>query len=248
MINGYFDWLKSNSFTEMMSSDTVRISVPFLNRNNDYTEIYVQQRGSDQFFITDDGETLNELELSGFNFTKKRKEFLNMIVHSTGVELGSNNELSITASSSELYFKKHMLVQTMLRVSDMYTQKSTGEKTIFFEEVLSFFEQNDIRYTANISLGGKSKLMSSFDFVIPKSKRAPERVIKTFNNFDSNAAKLLIFSWEDTKVNRPSDSKLIAFVNNQEKFDGNAMKSLSQYDIANVKWTEKESSLDLFTA
>ena len=62
----YIKWLYDNTDEYKVSDNVYRITLPFLNRNNDCTEIFIKLDG-DKYLLTDDGETINELELSGFN-------------------------------------------------------------------------------------------------------------------------------------------------------------------------------------
>ena len=76
--NLYLKWLEENIYQFKVNDNIYRITLPFLDRNNDCIEIYIIKKGDDSFFITDDGLTLSDLESSGFNiFTSKRKRTWN---------------------------------------------------------------------------------------------------------------------------------------------------------------------------
>lgn len=42
-----------------------------------------------------------------------------------------------------------------------------------------------------------------FDFIIPRSRNQPERIIKTINNQGRNTAQAVAFAWIDVKEARP---------------------------------------------
>ncbi len=207
VIDDYFAWLKNISFMEDINDNVARISLPFLNRNNDYTEIYAVKRSENEYLLTDNGETCNELELSGFDFSGKRASSLINMVNSHGVSLNSNNEMYVIADINDMPQKKHMLVQCLIKVNDMFASKMPMQKPLFIDEIAAFFDAHSIRYTPNISIIGKSKLPCQFDFAIPKSAGAPERLVRGINNLDNNSAKLLIFNWEDTRLSRNNESR-----------------------------------------
>jgi Domain of unknown function DUF1828 len=53
-----------------------RITTPFVDRHNDYLQIYAKQE-NDRYILTDDNYIVEDLEQSGFNLgTIKRKEIL----------------------------------------------------------------------------------------------------------------------------------------------------------------------------
>ena len=63
---------------------------------------------------------------------------------------------------------------------------------------------------------GTSGFDHLFDFVIPKSRQYPERILKTINRPSRDTAEVLAFSWIDTREVRPIESKAYAFLNDSE--------------------------------
>ena len=63
-INEYVDWLKSE-ITFSKVGEYYEINTPFLDNDNDYLQFYVKQNGQEIFF-TDDGFTINGLEMAGY--------------------------------------------------------------------------------------------------------------------------------------------------------------------------------------
>ena len=73
----YLDWLNANTTEAKICAKTSRITLPYLNRRNDMLDIYII-KNDDGFYLTDDGEIIHDLELSGLSLDKgKRKELLN---------------------------------------------------------------------------------------------------------------------------------------------------------------------------
>lgn len=238
----YFEWLKSN-IHEIKISDTVsRISTPFLDRNNDFTEVYIINEGKGIYTITDDSSTINELNLSGYDVfsTEKRKSYFERILNSHGVTLKNGSELTITGSLSELPLKKHMLIQCMIKISDLFVLSQNNIKSIFLEDVKIYLETNNIDYFEDISLIGKSHLYSNFDFAISKTKLQPQRMIKVVNKLDTNYAKSIIFSWKDIEEVRKSETRLYTFISDtQNKYSSDAINALQAYDIVPVLWKDR---------
>ena len=180
-------------------------------------QIYVIPDG-DTLTLSDDGYIIDELQMSGCDVfsSNRRKEILDSILNKFGVKR-ENEELFVKATLKDFPQKKHFLLQAMLSVNDMFMTTRDNVTSIFIEEVETFLYQHDIRFTDNISFVGKSGFTHNFDFVIPKYKNTPDRVIKAINNPTREKAESLLFSWDDTKENRKSETILYAFLNDTRK-------------------------------
>ncbi|WP_341877633.1 DUF1829 domain-containing protein [Defluviitalea saccharophila] len=243
----YLNWLKENIEEYKINNTAYRITTPFLDRNNDYTEVYLIKQANDDFILTDDGYTINELELSGFSIksSEKRKNLMINILNSHGVKLGQDNDLFIKCSLSDMPLKKHMLIQCMIKVSDLFMLSRDNVKSIFLEDVQNYLECHNIRYIADVTFNGKSGLSSNYDFAIAKSKKSPERIIKVVNNLDTSYAKSIIFSWNDTLDARKNISVLYAFINDDnKKVSHDALTALKQYEIKTVLWSKRANFVE----
>lgn len=245
----YLNWLKTTIVEQKITDTVSRISYPFLDRNNDHTEVYIMNTGNGSYTVTDDSSTISELELSGFNITGKRLELLDTILNAHGVYKDDNDALYVECTYDTLPMKKHMLMQCMLKVSDMFMLSRNNVKSIFLEDVNEFLEINDVRCSSNIGITGKSNLVNNFDFIISKSRQAPERLLNVCNNFDLQQAKNFIFTWNDIKDIRKNDTQFYVMVNNQDKkIPVSALNALSHYNINALMWSERESYTKLLTA
>ena len=66
------------------------------------------------------------------------------------------------------------------RERSFYLAKPMVE-SLFYEDVISWLDVNDIRYTPKAKFTGISGYDHLFDFVIPKSRRQPERMVQAIN-------------------------------------------------------------------
>ena len=103
-------------YTDQINDNTYRVTLPFLDKNNDFLEFYIIQKDIDDFYIADDGLILNNLELSEIDFKRVQ---LNSIVSSYGIVLTDDNQLVIHCTSKNLRYKKDILIKCMLRLSNM---------------------------------------------------------------------------------------------------------------------------------
>jgi hypothetical protein len=238
--NAYSTWL-NQQFTFRDLKGAIEITTPFLDRNNDRIQLYVIQDGNG-LIITDDGITINELDMSGIdiNNSPKRKELLDYIVNGYGIKC-ENNNLFVHATKTNFPQKKHSLIQAVMSVNDMFMTNRETVSGIFLEEVQMFLESKDVRFTPNISFNGKSGLVHNFDFVIPKYKNAPERILKTFNSPSKEKTEAMLFAWADTKLNRSDNSVLYAFLNDFErKINDTILNALQEYNVKPVLWSQRE--------
>lgn len=239
--DNYIKWLKENTFEDKISSNTYRMTFPFLDINNTMTEIYIIEKKG-KYIITDNGYTFSELELIGFDFKSKRREkILSNILNNYTVALDKDNNMYIECTRETLALKKHLLIQCMIKISDLSHLSTHNIKTLFNEEVEKFLFDNDIRFNKDIAFNGKSKLQSNYDFCIGRSKRAPERIVKLINSIDATQVKSVIFSWEDIRENRDPDTKLITIINDtSKKVSQDNINAFNEYDINTMLWSERE--------
>lgn len=238
----YFDWLKQKTTVKSLDEWT-EITTPFLDRHNDGIVIYVRRFG-DKIQISDDGYTLSDLEASGCPInSQNRKRVLHSFLNGFGVKL-QNNELVIEANDTNFPQKKHFLIQAILSVNDMFLLSRNQVANIFIEDLVAFFDDNDIRYTQDLQLQGVSGFSHCVDFVIPKSKKSPERLVAAVNSPNVNSAKVELFNWSDIQPARSKDSMLYVFLNDNRKVAENIITAFSAYNTVPVLWSKRENYID----
>lgn len=247
----YVEWLKQNIDQFRVNETTSRMTLPFLDRNNDHIEMYIINNGNETYTITDDGATIGDLQLGGFDFSgsTRRKMILESIISAYGVTKTDDGELTVNCTDGDFPLKKHMLAQCMIKVSDMFYLSRSNIQAVFLEDVQKFFDLHDVRHIDNICLTGKSKLTTHYDFAIARSHKSAERFIKVVNNMDLNAARNIIFAWNDTRDMRQHEAKLYAFIQNSDKkVSDDAIGALKEYGIKPALWTEKDKYISELTA
>lgn len=245
LIEGYWRWLRDKTITKTTGAWT-EITTPYLDRHNDYIQIYAR-KNDDKFLITDGGETILDLEQSGCSLEKspKRQAILRTILNGFGVH-ENDGELQITATSDNFSLRKHNFVQALLSVQDMFMLATPTVESIFLEDIAEWLDEQDIRYTPNVKFAGKTGFDHQFDFVIPKSRKAPERILRAINNPNRGSAQNLIMGWLDTRESRHAaghtDSVLFAFLNDETKaVSGNVIDAFENYGITPIKWSDRDA-------
>jgi hypothetical protein len=240
LLNDYIAWLKDKTVLRQIDS-WVEITTPYLDRHNDYVQIYAK-KSNGGFILTDDGYTIDDLEQSGCTLeSRRRQDLLKMTLNGFGVQL-HGKALEVHATPENFALRKHNLVQAVLSVNDMFYLAAPMIANLFYEDVAAWLDLHDIRYTPNVKFTGKTGYDHRFDFVIPKSRQQPERVVKAVNRASRDTAEAVAFSWIDTREVRPTDSRAYAMLNDSEQSVSQPIiDALSNYEVRPVRWSERES-------
>ncbi len=247
LMDDYTSWLRDKTKLREVN-DWVEITTPYLDRHNDYMQIYAQRKNGG-FVLTDDGYTIDDLKLSGCELeSKKRRELLALTLNGFGVKL-EEDRLLVHASPENFAVRKHNLMQAMLAVNDLFYLAGPVVVSLFLEDVATWLNVHDIRYTPRVKFTGKSGYDYLFDFVIPASKKQPERILQVINHPDRTAALKVAFAWIDTKEVRPSDSQAYSFLNDSEyKPSAGVLDAMNNYDVHPVLWSKREETVELLAA
>lgn len=240
LLDQYIAWLKDKTMLRQVNG-WVEITTPYMDRHNDYLQIYVKKEKGG-FLLTDDGYIIEDLQRSGCKLdSPKRQELLKMTLNGFGVQLDGNG-LVVNASSENFALRKHNLVQAMLAVNDLFYLAVPMVASLFLEDVTLWLDLHAIRYTPKIKFTGKSGYDYLFDFVIPKSKMQPERILKAINQPSRDTAQTVTFAWIDTREVRSPDSRAYAFLNDSERTPSvSVIDALQNYDVHPVLWSEREN-------
>ncbi len=247
LMDAYHAWLKDKSVLRQFDQ-WVEITTPYLDRHNDYIQIYAKQANGG-FVLTDDGYTIDDLEQSGCKLeSRKRQDLLKMTLNGFGVQI-EGNALQVHASPDNFALRKHNLVQSMLAVNDMFYLAVPMVASLFYEDVVAWLDVHDIRYTPKVKFTGKTGYDHLFDFVIPKSKQQPERIVHTINRPSKDTAQAVAFSWIDTKEVRSHDSRAYALLNDSEQaVSSSVVDALRNYDVHPVAWSQREQVREVLAA
>lgn len=249
IISNYLSWIKDNTLIKTIEEGKLcTISTPFLDRHNDHLDIYLI-KNDNLIRITDNGYTISDLKMSGFEInTPKRESILNTVLNGFGVKMNGNNELFVEATSSNVGQKKHYLLQAILAVNDMFNLSQESIYSLFKEDVELYFKSNDIYHSKDIKLTGKSGFDHNIDFIIPGSRSNPERLIKTINKPKKETVLSSIMAYNDINQIRQSETKNFVIYNDIERqVSTDIIGALDSYGIHHIPWSKKDQCLTEFT-
>ena len=241
-IDKYLKWIKSNTIEKALADGWTEIATPFMDRHNDGLIIYAKE---DRGIITlsDDGYIIGDMEMSGISVNRRMKS-IQRFLSGYGVTVTDNNELQITATMQNYPVKQHLLLQAMMAASDMFAPTRHSEKnTIFLDDVVAFFDKHDIFYTPDAQFQGKSGYIHKVDFVIPKTKKNPERFVYAINAPRVNSVMTTLFMWEDIQKARAQSNKMIAMLNDERKIPNEVIAAFANYAATPIAWSERNKHI-----
>ena len=242
IIDEYIKWIKDNTVLRSIKEDSIcEISTPFLDRHNDNLDIYVIKKDN-EYLLTDDGYTIDDLRMSGVEInTPKRESILKVILNGYGVKIGQKKELYIEANINNIGQKKHYLIQAILSVNDMFTLSEVNVQSLFKEDVERYFRSNNIFFTKDIKISGKTGFDHNIDFIIAASTNRPERLIKTINSPKKESVMASIFAFTDISAVREENTSNYVIYNDSDKIvSSDTISALKNYEIKSIPWSKKD--------
>lgn len=241
----YFNWIKQNTKFINGLNETVELSSPFVDSLNENIKVYIEPR-SNEFKVTDDGYTLWSLESMGVTFRKgtHREKMLYQIIDRYNIFL-EDKELYIMSDKDNIGKSIHVLIQSILTISDFLKTEKKHLKSLFFEEVENYFKQNkDIYdYFPDLEIQGKSKLTHKFDYLMTVKNRQ-KKLVRLVNYLDQVQLERILLSWQDTSEQRKAkyDENLgmVALINDSEKeISKKFNEAFKEYGIEAIGFSNK---------
>lgn len=248
IIDDYLKWIKDNTVARTVEEGKIcSISTPFLDRHNDHLDIYILKNNG-TFRLTDNGYTIADLKMSGFEInTPKRDSILKTALNGFGVKM-IVDELFVEATANNIGQKKHYLIQAILAVNDMFNLAQETVYSLFKEDVELYFRSNEIVFSKDIKLTGKSGFDHNIDFLVPSSRNKPERLIKAINTAKKDSILSSIMAFNDINQVRETPTKNYVLYNDIEKIVSNdVIGALDNYGIKHIPWSKKEQCLTEFS-
>src|ERR1700694_3542939 len=105
LLDRYAQWVRDKSILREVDDQYVEITTPYLDRHNDYTQIYVR-KDNGGVVMTDGGATIQDLRASGcYLETSKRRDLLAAALNGFGVHR-DGDELLVKATPHDFSLRK----------------------------------------------------------------------------------------------------------------------------------------------
>lgn len=87
------------------------------------------------------------------------------------------------------------------------------------------------------------------DFVIPKSWRAPERIVQVVNSPRRDRVENLLFAISDTRDARGSDTQFYALINDTRKaVAAEIVEAFNRYSVTARPWSHRDEIVEALAA
>lgn len=243
----YLNWLEDEIKLNKIDK-YIEITSPFLDRYNDYLQIYAKLEKDNDIILTDDAYVINNLKMSGIDINStKRKQILDNFLKKYNVKL-EKDALVLHSGIDDCPQKILLLMQAMINIDDMFMLSQNKVTSIFLDDIKDFLDKKEIFYSENVNFIGKSGFLYSYDYLLQRTKNKPERLCKAINNPNKQNFQSTMFMWNDTKETRSKESELIVFLNDENKIENSIIEGFKNYQVNAIPWSKKEQYLDSLSA
>lgn len=208
LMKHYSDWLFQNTTTREINN-AVEITLPYLDRNNDYLQVYLKELNDGKLLLTDAGYTITDLQMTGFTLDSERRQILlQEAVKGNGITHTKTNELQTITTEADFPQKLNDLIDTMQKVDDLSNLAVSTVSRIFTEDIKTWLKERKVRYTPNVDIRGKNGVIFNFKLLIPAGENIPERFIEPYNSIDLKRVQSIAYKWSQIKDMREGAAKM----------------------------------------
>ena len=246
LISEYTSWLNSK-ISIVKYGETYELTTPFLDRFNDYLQIYVTPEKDGELTLTDGGYIIDNLLSSGVSLKQGTKKYnkINQIIRNFSLSL-NGEQITVTTKESQFPQKKHAMVQAMLAIDELYETEPRTGKDFFAEDVKTYFDDHHIYYADGVSFEGKSGSTATYDLLFQRNQYHPERLCNIVSRMTESSRNMMIFNWLDIAPVRKNDSMLIVILNDIVKeVQQKDIDALESYNITPARFSEPEKLLTM---
>ncbi|RRG09839.1 MAG: DUF1828 domain-containing protein [Lactobacillus sp.] len=248
LLDAYTVWLREQ-YTIKSLDIADEITTPFVNSIGDNMRIYVQPLSKNKIKISDDGITLEDLELTGVEISNYRKKIIDSVKSQFSIDQ-FDDVLSVSGSINDFPEMKQRLTNAILMINDLVYTKKKNIESLFFEEVYNYLEENDFGGLPKYTFEGQSGVPYTTNYVIPAKYNRPMRIIDFQNKISKDEMMVSAYKINDILKNTESTSKTyrnlsysIIYNDNEAKLNANSKKIADNSDIQLFNWSDKQSLL-----
>ncbi len=233
--NHYWDWVRGQTFIRDLGG-VYEITTPYLDRFNDCIQIHAKMLGVGKVLISDAGETLEDMVLSGHSYASGRlAPAFQEIMNGFGVSLDHQNEsLKVECSLEDFPVTAHNLIQAILAINDLgyvTTSERIPKQATFRKQVKKKFSSFEgWKVTDDPLFTGKSGVPRKFNFMVNDII-----VIQCFASISKQSVDAFIFAWLDAGAQNNKQLRCSALIQPIEgQNTTNACNIMKYYEIAPV--------------
>ncbi len=209
LLSRYWDWVQGQTSVRDLGG-TYEITTPYLNRFNDFVQVYAKMIKPSRILVTDGGETMEEFGLSEYsNTTRRWTPIIQEILNGFSIKMNEQDRsLNTEGSIQDFPLATHNLIQAILAINDVGYMSGSGRSTIqsaFRKQVDHELASFDWEVKSNPKFQGGSGVPRKFHFMV-KSEKIPT-VIQCFGSIDKQRADAFVLSFLDVQK-KQSDGQM----------------------------------------
>lgn len=246
-LDEYVAWLRAQYVIKKLDQ-VDEITTPFVNNIGDRIRIYSKSLSNGRIQLTDDGVTLEDLELMGIEITPTRQSIINSIKSQFGIDQ-LEDVFSISGSTSDFPVMKQRFTEAITKINDLTITKKSNIENMFIEQVYKYLDVNDFGGLPHYSFEGKSGSNHFANYVIPKRNGKPMQILDFQNKISKNA--LMISAFKNSDIRSSSEYKndaiiySVIFNDEEQKITSDALKIAKSSDIKTYTWSDKDELLSI---
>lgn len=248
LVDDYVNWLRKQYRVNNLG-DTEEIVTPFTNSIGDNITIYVSSNPDNSITLTDDFDTLGDLEMMGINLAvSTREKYLKNVLKDYGVQC-VDKELFITGSKADFPKMKQRLVEAIIHIDDIFMTRKENITNIFKEEVYDYFDKNDFGGLKTYRPYGASGNDYVVDYTIPQKTNRPFRFINFTNTSSFSNIATAGATYGDISNGQEYSLKnsefIIIYNSKQANPSDKSINIANQYNLRLIPWDDKKQILTL---
>lgn len=244
LLDSYYNWLIKGYTVNKLDDNTSEIVTPFLDSINDNIYIYVTKLSNGKIQLTDDGYTLNNLELMGVELTSTRNKIIDSIRKLYNIDL-IQDQLSIVGNEADFPIMKFNLISAINRIDSLSLTKRDNITSIFRDEVVSYFKEHDFGGVSDHPLHGASGLSYKIPYVIPNQNDRPYRIFETTSELSKNIMMQQAYEYTDIQKTGFTDSIEFFLIHKKSSSISSDVKNIAKDAEINIlPWENKNELLN----
>lgn len=240
-LDEYLKWYKNNTILSTIGEVAV-LSTPHTNYIGDRINLYVENLSENNVRISDDGETLNELEMANLDMTSEtRRSLLNNLLKHNGISLNKDGILYLEVPRNKFAPAKHKLLEVILQTYDLLLTKRSTVKSLFLEEGLTYLKKNDFGGAAIVRKPGASGIDYGIDYILGETSKRNETLMKFVNHFTFEDFTKQDFIQRDISQTYVDEINYVVVVNDIEnKISSKVRQAAEVSNVKVIQWSDKE--------
>jgi hypothetical protein len=245
-LSDYVHWLQASyEVEELPESGWSLLTTPFLGLHNDPIEIYLKPEAQDHILLSDDGNTLWELNALGLDLkrSKTRRLQFERVLAKWGV-LQSGSELLKKAHAKSFPQAKHDFLQCLQELNEFHHLTTNNVKSLFKDDLYDYLNElsDTLVVSEGVALAG-TNLQYMFDLLL--STKQEERVVKAFTLLNQTYLTSFLYAWRDVRTARATHTRkklsgLVAINDLYRKPDPGLLKEAEANGLYVLRWSQKD--------